>query len=85
VTVERFAWTIHAEDRLYERKLTKELVEKAIQEGHPLREPNEGEVDWLVDAGRFVVAYDHPDEEDIDAVRIVTVWTKRRRRRLRPL
>ncbi len=81
MTIERFVWTIHAEERLGERGLTKELVEKAVREGHPIRHANEGEADWLVDAGRFFVAYDHPALGDIDAVCIVTVWTKRRRKR----
>jgi len=46
-----------------------------------MREPNQGEAAWRLDAGRFVVLYDHPHAMDIDAVRIVTVWTKRRRPR----
>ncbi len=81
--IKRFVWTIHAEDRLPERGLTKEQVERALVKGHPLRVANAGEADWLLDAGHFVVIYDHPDSGDIDAVRIVTVWTKRRRHRLR--
>jgi hypothetical protein len=81
--IERFVWTTHAEERLYDRKLTKDLVERAIREGHPMRETNVGEADWRVISGRFVVIYDHPDGEDIDAVRIVSVWARPRKRRLR--
>jgi hypothetical protein len=81
--IKRFVWTKHAEDRLRERNLTKDLVERAIREGHPMRETNDGEADWLVDTGRFAVVYDHPDWGDVDAARIVSVWTDRRRPRLR--
>jgi hypothetical protein len=84
VTVERFSWTIHAEERLPERGVTRDAVERAIREGHPIREPNDGEADWRIDAGRFVVVYDHPHRDDLDAVCIVSVWSKHRRRRRAP-
>jgi hypothetical protein len=48
-----------------------------------MRETNEGQAEWRVDAGRFIVVYDHPDDGDIDAVRIVSAWSKRRRRKRR--
>lgn len=81
--IERFIWTTHAEERLDGRRLTKDLVEQAIRERHPLRQVNRGKADWRVISGRFVVIYDHPHAEDIDAVRIVSVWARRRQRRLR--
>ncbi len=81
--IERFVWTTHAEERLRERKLTKDLVEQAIRDGHPMRETNVGEADWRVVSGQFVVIYDHPHREDIDAICVVSVWTKPRKRRLR--
>jgi hypothetical protein len=81
--IERFVWTEHAEERLEDRKLTKDLVEQAIREEHPIRLPNKGEADWRLVTGRFVVIYDHPDGEDIDSVRIVSVWIRRRGPRLR--
>ncbi len=80
--IERFVWTTHAEERLYDRKLTRHLVEQAIREGHPMRETNAGEADWRVISGQLVVIYDHPDGDDIDAARIVSVWTRPRKRRL---
>jgi hypothetical protein len=40
-----------------------------------------GAAEWRVDAGRFVVIYDYPDDGDLDTVRIVSVWSKRRRKR----
>lgn len=81
MTIEHFNWTIHAEDRLPQRGLTRARVERAVRELHPIREANQGAAEWRVDAGRFVVVYDHPDDDDIDAVRIVSVWSKRKRKR----
>jgi hypothetical protein len=77
----RFIWTFHALDRLPKRGLTREEVERAVRDGHPIRETNAGEADWRIDAGGIVVLYDHPDKDDINAIRIVTAWPKRRRRR----
>jgi hypothetical protein len=81
MTIEHFRWTAHAEQRLSQRALTRERVERAVQELHPLRSANLGAAQWRIDEGRFVVVYDHPDNNDIDAVRIVSVWLKRRRKR----
>ncbi|MGH8980757.1 MAG: hypothetical protein ACRDWE_07040 [Acidimicrobiales bacterium] len=81
MTINRFTWTIHAEERLPQRGLTRARVERAVRELHPIRGSNEGEAEWRVDAGRFVVVYDHPVRSDIGVVRIVSVWPKRRRRR----
>ena len=81
MTIEHFKWTIHAEERLPQRELTRALVERAVRELHPLRKANHGAAEWRVDTGRFVVVYDHPDGGEIDAVRIVSVWSRRRRKR----
>lgn len=81
MTIRRFTWTIHAEERLSQRGLTRVRVERAVRELHPIRETNAGDAEWRVDAGRFVVVYDHPHGEDIDAVRIISAWPKRGRRR----
>jgi hypothetical protein len=48
---------------------------------HPFREANDGTADWQIDAGRFVVLYDHPHRNNIDVVHIVTAWPKRRKPR----
>jgi hypothetical protein len=79
MTIERFIWTIHAEERLSQRGLTRVRVERAVRELHPIRETNDGKAAWRVDAGRFVVVYDHPHGADMDAVRIISTWPKRRR------
>ena len=81
MTIDRFTWTIHAEERLPQRGLTRARVERAVRGLHPIREANEGEAEWRVDAGSFVVIYDHPDHRDAEAVRIVSAWPKRGRRR----
>lgn len=82
--IDRFTWTVHAEERLPERGLTRARVERAIQTLHPIRESNEGSADWRVDAGTFVVVYDHPDGEDVCAARIISAWIGRERKRRRP-
>jgi hypothetical protein len=79
--VERITWTIHAKERLPQRGLTRIRVERAVRTLHPTRETNAGEAEWRIDTGRFVVVYDHPQGEDTNAVRIVSVWPKRRPRR----
>lgn len=81
MTIERITWTTHAEDRLPQRGLTRERVERAVRDLHPIREENEGEAEWRVDAGSFVAVYDHPDSRDTMTARIVSVWLKRHRRR----
>ncbi len=74
-------------ERLTERGLTRNAVEQAVREQHPIREANGGEADWRIDAGRFFVLYDYPDAGDMDAIRIITAWPKRRKRRrhLKPI
>jgi hypothetical protein len=81
MTIKRITWTAHAEDRLPQRGLTRERVERAVRDLHSIRVDNEGGAEWRVDAGDFIVVYAHPDDEDISTVRIVSVWPKRRRRR----
>jgi hypothetical protein len=78
VAVPHFIWTDHALRRLDERGLTRERIAAAIRDGHPIRERNDGVADWRVDGGRFVVVYDHPVGDDYGAVRVVSVWRKRR-------
>lgn len=77
----KLMWTTHALERLPERGLTHEMVERAVQDGHARREANRGPADWRIDAGHFFVLYDHPADEDIDKIRVITVWTKHRKRR----
>lgn len=77
--IEHFVWTVHAQLRLQQRHLHHEEIEGAIREGHDAREVNDGRAQWLVRgetaAGAvFEVIYDHPHGDDIETVRIVSVW-----------
>jgi hypothetical protein len=78
----RINWTIHAEQRLRDRGLSRDEVEQAIRDGHQSRQVNKGEADWRVygiraDGRRFVVIYDHPVSSDRSSARIVTLWSLR--------
>ncbi len=80
--IERFVWTDHALQRLAQRGLTGDEVERAITRGHDTRKPNRGAGDWRVygqraDRRRFVVIYDKPVGRDQRAARVVTVWAIR--------
>ncbi len=79
-------WTQHAEQRINERRLTRDEVEQAIREGHSDRAPNRGDADWRIhgtraDGRTFAVIYDNPVNGDRTAVEIVSVWPLRRVRR----
>jgi hypothetical protein len=74
------AWTQHALERLPERGLTRSAVERAVRDGHAVHGANDGDADWRIDAGPFVVLYDQPINGYVDAIRIVTAWPKRRKR-----
>jgi hypothetical protein len=79
VTIERFVWTTHAEDKLAKRLLDRVELERSIRAGHADREINRGDADWriyglLIDGRRFVAVYDHPHGSDRAAARIVSVW-----------
>jgi hypothetical protein len=49
-------------------------VEGAVLSGHRRRSRNPRSADWLVSFGPYVIAYNHPDRDDHEAARIVTVW-----------
>jgi hypothetical protein len=51
-------------------------VEAAVVDGHRSRKSNTGAADWLVEAGRLAVAYNHPDGHDEIAAFIVTLWRR---------
>ena len=77
--IERFDWTDHAERRIRERRFDRINVEMNIRLGHDRRRRNDGRADWQVLGQRmdgiwFVAIYDHPVDEDLDRVRIVSVW-----------
>jgi hypothetical protein len=82
VAIERFIWTLHAEDRAAERGLSRLDVEEVVRDGHRTRQANEGLGDWRVygtrsDGQLFAVVYDQPALEDDELARIVTIWRVR--------
>jgi len=79
MTIERFIWTTHAEDRRTQRLLDRCELERAIRNGHAGRRLNRSHADWLInglltDGRHFEIVYDHPHRGDHTAVRIVSVW-----------
>jgi Domain of unknown function (DUF4258) len=79
MAIEHFTWTTHAQLRLAQRHLDRLDVEQAIREGHDARAVNDGRAQWLVRSvtaagADFAVIYDHPHGDDIETVRIVSVW-----------
>jgi uncharacterized protein DUF4258 len=77
--IERFVWTVHAQQRLGQRRLDRLEVEQAIRQGHDAREVNDGRAQWRVrgvtlQGASFEAIYDHPHDDDVTAVRIVSVW-----------
>ena len=79
MSIERFIWTTHAEERRIERGFDRVVVERALCTGHATRQINRGRADWHVkgqepNGRQFVVVYDHPHGTDREAARIVSVW-----------
>jgi hypothetical protein len=74
-------WTSHALERLSERGLTRESVERTVRDLHPVRTANDGAADWRIDASKVSVLYDHPVAGDRHTVRIITAWPRRPRHR----
>jgi len=83
VAIERFIWTLHAEDRAVERGLSHLDVEEVVSDGHRARQTNKGLGDWRVygtrsDGQSFAVVYDQPVLGDDELARIVTIWRVRK-------
>jgi hypothetical protein len=83
----RLTWTFHALERLDERGIERETVERSVRKLHPRRRPSHGRADWRIETDGFSVLYDHPTERDMNTIRIITVWPRRRKRKrhLRPV
>jgi len=82
-----FEWTQHALERLPERGLTRSAIEQIVRDLHHVRVTNEGPADWRIEASTFSVLYDNPVANNMDVVRIITAWPKRRehKRHLKPV
>lgn len=45
-------------------------------EGHRRRRANPRAADWLLDVGRYTIAYNHPHDGDESSALVVTVWRR---------
>jgi hypothetical protein len=70
------AWSDHALAKAQLLGVARSDVEDAVLMHHLRRTGNTGAADWLVTAGRLVVAYNHPDNGDELTARIVTLWRR---------
>jgi hypothetical protein len=69
-------WSDHALVKADVLGFARADVEAAVLELHHDRRANTGAADWLVHAGRLVVAYNHPDGDDEFAAFVVTLWRR---------
>lgn len=70
-------WTAHALAKVEILGIDRTRVERAVLESDHFRRPNSGAAAWRINAGRLVIVYEHPDQGDPSAARIVTVWRRR--------
>lgn len=70
-------WTRHALDKAQQLGFPRHDVEAALLDRHRERRRNRGNAGWRVTAGRLVVVYEHPDGDDLQVARIVTIWRQR--------
>lgn len=70
------SWTDHAFDKSQREGWVPTDVEAAVLDQHDRRRANAGDADWLLAAGRLVVAYDWPADGDAIYAPIVTVWRR---------
>jgi hypothetical protein len=68
-------WTDHALVKAQLLGIPGSDVEDAILSGHDGRVRNARAADWLVQSGRLVVAYNHPEGDDLTAL-VVTLWRR---------
>jgi hypothetical protein len=52
-------------------------MSSAVLEHHRARRRNARSADWLLTSGRLVIAYDHPDHDDLATARVITLWRQR--------
>ncbi len=70
----RVDWSDHALTKAELLGLARADVEEAVLSAHGRRARNPKSADWLVIFGQYVIAYNHPDGDDLETARIVTVW-----------
>jgi len=77
--IEHYVWTVHAQQRIQQRRLDRHEIEQAISDGHDAREVHDGRAEWLVrgttaDGTAFEAIYDHPHGGSVETIRIVSAW-----------
>lgn len=70
----RVNWTDHALTKAELLGLARADAEEAVRAGHARRARNPRSADWLVGFNRYTIAYNHPDGDDAESARIVTLW-----------
>jgi hypothetical protein len=70
----RVNWSDHALTKAELLGLARADLEETVLSAHGRRARNPRSADWLVSFGQYVIAYNHPDGDDPEAARIVTVW-----------
>ena len=73
----RVRWTDHAIEKAALLGISRIDVEHVVIEHHHRRRRNARSADWLLTAGRLVIAYDHPDHTDAIVARVITLWRRR--------
>jgi hypothetical protein len=73
----RVRWTDHALEKAALLGIPRSDVERVVVEHHRTRRRNARSADWLIVSSRLVIAYDHPDHDDLITARIVTLWRRR--------
>jgi len=73
----RIRWTDHGLEKATLLGIPRSDVERAVIEHHHRRRRNARSADWLLTAGRLVIAYDHPDHTDKTTARVITLWRRR--------
>jgi len=74
---QRVRWTDHALEKAALLGIARIDVEQVVIEHHHRRRRNARSADWLLTAGRLVIAYDHPDHADATTARVITLWRRR--------
>ena len=70
-------WSDHALVKADLMGVSRTDMEDAIIAGHPWRARNARAADWLLAAGRLMIAYNCHDGDEEAAAHVVTVWRGR--------
>lgn len=69
----RVTWSRHARAKAAALSTPEVDVEEVLLASHSRRERNRGTAQWLLRAGPWMIAYDHPADNDWTTARIVTL------------